>query len=100
MSLLLKCSNRFSQMQNSQKQKPFSSVLPEKVYPVSMRVHSKYTQRKLATHKKTSRGKISRRNLVIVAKKINLEAQKKRFVVKKGLQLLAVITPPVNNHLS
>ena len=31
-----------------QMQKPFSSVLPERVYPVSMRMHNKYTQNKLA----------------------------------------------------
>ena len=43
-----------------QMQKPLSSVLPKRVYPVSMRMHSKYTQRKLASHKKTSRGKVSR----------------------------------------
>ena len=42
-----------------QMQKPLSSVLPKRVYPVSMRMHSKSTQRKLASHKKTSRGKVS-----------------------------------------
>ena len=41
-----------------QVQKPLSSVLPEKVYPVSMRMHSKSTQRKLASHKKTSGGHV------------------------------------------
>ena len=50
-----------------QKQKSISSVLPKRVYPVSMRMHSKSTQRKLANHKKTSRGKISRRSLVTIA---------------------------------
>ena len=40
-----------------QVQKSLSSVLPKRVYPVSMRMHSKYAQRKLASHKKTSRGK-------------------------------------------
>ena len=53
----------FPQMQMS-----LSSVLPKRVYPVSMRMHSKATQRKLASHKKTSRGKVSRRRLVSVAK--------------------------------
>ena len=65
-------------------QKPFSSVSPKRVYPVSMQMHSKSTQRKLASHKETSRGKISRRIWVTVAKKNNLEAKKKRFVVRKG----------------
>ena len=80
--------------------KPLSSVLPKRVYPVSMRIHSKYAQRKLASHKKTSRGKVSRRSLATIAKENNLEAKKKRSVVKKGLHLIAVITPPVINHLS
>ena len=35
-----------------QMQKPLSSVLPEAVYPVSMRMHSKSTQRKLENHEK------------------------------------------------
>ena len=65
--------NAFPQMQKS-----LSSVLPKRVYPFSMRMHSKSTQRKLANHKKTSRGKVSRRGLVTIAKKSNLEAKKKR----------------------
>ena len=65
-------------------QKSLSSVLPKRVYPVSMRMHSKSTQRKLASHKKTSRGKVSRRSLVTIAKN-NLEAKKKRSVVRKRI---------------
>ena len=34
-----------------QMQKPLSSVSPERAYPVSMGMHSKSTQRKLASHK-------------------------------------------------
>ena len=83
-----------------QMQKSLCSILSKRVYLLSMRMHSKSAQRKLASHKKTSRGKISRRNLVTIAKQNNLEAKKKRSVVKKGLQLRAVITPPVINHLS
>ena len=41
-----------------QMQKSFSSVLPKRVYPFSMRMHSKSTQGKLASHRKTSRGKV------------------------------------------
>ena len=66
-----------------QMQKPLSSVLSKRVYPVSMRMHSKSTQKKLASFEKTSRGKVSRRSLVIIAKKNNLEAKKKRSVVRK-----------------
>ena len=68
-----------------QMQKSLPSVLPKRVYPVSMRMHSKSPQRKLANHKKTSRGKVSRRSLVTIAKKNNLEAKKKRSVVKKRI---------------
>ena len=67
----------FPQLQKS------SSVLAKRVYRFSMRMHSKSTQGKLASHKKTSRGKISKRNLVTIAIKNNLEAKKKRFVVRK-----------------
>ena len=68
-----------------QMQKSLSSVLPKRVYRVSMRMHSKSAQRKLASHKKTSRCKISRLSLVTIAKKNNLEAKKKRSVVRKGI---------------
>ena len=68
-----------------QVQKPLSSVLSKRVYPVSMRMHSKSTQRKLASPKKTSRGKVSSRSLVTIAKKNNLEAKKKRSVVRKRI---------------
>ena len=70
-----------------QMQKPLSSVFPRRNYPFSMRMHSKSFQRKLASHKKTSRGKISRRSLVNIVKKNNLEAKKKRPVVRKGIAL-------------
>ena len=60
-------------------------VLPKRVYLVSMRMHSKSTQRKLATHKKTSRGNVSRRSLVTIAKKNNLEAKKERSVVRNRI---------------
>ena len=68
-----------------QVQKPLSSVLPKRVYPVSMRMHSKSAKRKLANHKKTSRGKVSRQSLATIAKKNDLEAKKKRSVVKKRI---------------
>ena len=66
-------------------QKSLSSVLSKRVYPVFMRMRSKPAQRKLANHKKTSRGKVSRRTLVTIAKKNNLEAKKKRAVVRKRI---------------
>ena len=66
-----------------QMQKPLSSVLSKRICPVSMRMHSKSTQTKLANQKNTSRGKVSGRSLVTIAKKNNLEARKKRFIVRK-----------------
>ena len=68
-----------------QMQKLLSSVLPKRVYPVSMRMHKKSAQRKLANHKKTSRGKVSRRSSATITKKNNLEAKKKRSVVRKRI---------------
>ena len=68
-----------------QMQKSLSSVLPKRVYPVSMRMHSKSAKRKLANHEKTSRGKVSRQSLATIAKKNNLEAKKKRSVVRKSI---------------
>ena len=68
-----------------QMQKSLFSVLPKRVYPVSMRIHSKSTQTKLAKHKKTSRGKVSRQIVATIAKKNNLEAKKKRSVVRKRI---------------
>ena len=68
-----------------QMQKPLPSVLPKRVYPVSMRMHSKSTQGKLANHKKTSCGKVSRRSLVTIAKKNNLQTKKTHSIVRKGI---------------
>ena len=68
-----------------QMQKSLSSVLSKRVCPVSLRMHGKSTQRKLASYKKTSRGKVSRQSVVTIAKKNNLEAKKKRSVVRKRI---------------
>ena len=86
-----------------QMQKSFPSVLPKRVYPVSLRMHIKSAQGKPAKHKKTSRGKISKQSSTIVPKTYNLEAKKRHSGVilrERGLQLIKVITPPVINHLS
>ena len=63
-------------------QKPFPSVLPKKVYPVSLRMH-KSTQKKPAKDKKATRGKISRRGLTNVSKTYNLEAKNRHSGVPK-----------------
>ena len=81
----------------SQMQKSFPSVLPERFHPVSLRMHNESTQRKPAKHEKTSRGKISKRGPTIVSKRYNFEAKKRHSGVRKGLQLIKVITPPVQS---
>ena len=68
-----------------QKQKSLSSVLSKRVHPVSLRMHNKSTQGKLASYKKSSQCKVSRRSLVTIAKKNNLEAKKKRSVIRKRM---------------
>ena len=60
-----------------QMQKTFPSVLPKRVYPVSLRMHKKSAQRKPAKHKKTSRGKCSKGGSTIVSMAYNLEAKKR-----------------------
>ena len=68
-----------------QMQKSLSSVLPKRVYPVSMRMHRNSAQGKLAKHKKTPRCKGSRRSLATIARQNNLETKKKRLVVRKRI---------------
>ena len=65
-----------------QMQKSFPSVLPKRVYPVSLRMLNK-SQRKPAKNKKTSRGKISKRGSTIVSKTYNMEARKRHSGVRK-----------------
>ena len=64
-------------------QKSFPSVLPKRVYPVSLRMHNKSAQRKPVKHKKTSRGKLSKRGSIIVSITYNLEAKKRHSGVRK-----------------
>ena len=68
-----------------QMQKSFPSVLPKRVYPVYLPMYYKSAQRKPAKHKKTSRGKISKRSSTIVSKTYNLEANKRHSGVRKGV---------------
>ena len=71
-----------------QMQKSFPSVLPKRVYPVSLRMHNKSAQRKPAKHEKTSRGSFSKRGSTVVSKRFNLEAKKRHSCVRKK------VTPP------
>ena len=65
--------------------KSFPSVLPKKIYPVSLRMHNNSAQRKPAKHKETSRGKISKRSSTFVSKTYNLGAKKRHSGVRKKL---------------
>ena len=68
-----------------QMQKSFPSVLPKRVYHVSLRMYNKSAQRKPAKRKKTSGGKISKRGSTIVSKTYNLEARKRHSGVRKRI---------------
>ena len=68
-----------------QMQKSFSSVLPKRVYRISLRMHNKSAQRKPAKHKKTSLGNISKRGSTIVSKTYNLKAKTGHSGVRKRL---------------
>ena len=64
-------------------QKSFLSVLPKRFYPVSLPMHNRSAQRKPAKHRKTSRGKLSKRGPTIVSKAYKLEAKKRHSGVRK-----------------
>ena len=84
-----------------QMQKSLSSVLPKRVYPVSMRMHSKSAQRKLANRKKKHHVVNFRNKVRLLSLKRTTWKQRRNVLSpEKGLQLIAVITPPVINHLS
>ena len=69
-----------------QMQKSFPSVLPKRVYPVSLRMQNESAQRKPAEHIKTSRDKMSKRGLTIVSKTNDLEAEKRHSIIRKRLK--------------
>ena len=66
----------------------FPSVLLKGVHTVSLRMHKKYAQKKTAKHKKTTRGKCSKRGSTIVPKTYNLDAKKGHSVVRKRVTAL------------
>ena len=64
-------------------QMPHSSVSPKRVYPVSLWMQSKSAQRKLASHKKTPRGIVSRQNFGTIARKDQLGSKEETFCRQK-----------------
>ena len=65
-----------------QMQKPFPSVLSKRVYPASLRMHSK-SQRKPEKHKTTSRDVVWKRSSTAVSKKNHFKAKKGRSGIWK-----------------
>ena len=63
----------------------FLQSCPKEFVRFFLRKNNKCTQGKPAKHKKTSRGKISKRGLTIVSKTYNLEARKRHSGVRKRL---------------
>ena len=83
-----------------QMQKSLSSVLSKRVYPVFMRMHSKPAQRKLANHKRHHVVNFQDEVWLLSLKRTTWKQKRNVLSSEKGLQLIAVITLPVINHLS
>ena len=82
-----------------QTQKCLSSVLPRRVYRVSLRMHSKSVKRKL---KGLKRHQVTNfwNGVQLFSLKTKICKQRRDLLAsEKGLQLIKVITLPVKNHL-
>ena len=71
-----------------------------KFYPVSMRMLSKSAQRKLQTKKRHHLVKFQDELWLLLLKRTTWKQKRNVLSSEKGLQLTAVITLPVINHLS
>ena len=83
-----------------QMQKSLSSVLPKRVHPFSLRMLSKSTQGKLASHNRHHVVKFQDEFWLLSLKRTTWKQRRNVLSSENGLQLIAVITPPVINHLS
>ena len=83
-----------------QMQKSFPSVSPKRVYPDSLRMHNKSSQRKPAKHKKTSSGIFQSEIRLLSLKRTAWKEKRDILASERGLQLIKFINPPVNKHLS
>ena len=81
-----------------QRQKSFPSVLPKRVFQVTLQ--KKSAQREPPKHKKTSHGKVSKWGSSIVPKRYIWKQRRDILASEKGLLLIKVVTPPVFNQLS
>ena len=87
----------FPQMRQS-----FLSIVSKIVDPVSVRRHSQTAKRKPVKHKRTSSGKVSKRDSVALAlkKKTTWKQRKDLLASQNGLQVLKVKIPPFIYFLS
>ena len=83
-----------------QMQKSFPSVLPKKVYPVSLRMHNKSAQKKLQRVKRHHVAKSESEVRLLSLKRKAWKQRRDILASERGLHLIKVITPPVINHLS
>ena len=83
-----------------QMQKPLSSVLPKRVYPVSMPIIVNQLKGNLQAIKRHHVVKFQDEVWLLSLKRTTWEQRRNALSSEKGLQLIAVITPPVINHLS
>ena len=81
-------------------QKPFPSVLPKRVSPVSLRVHNKSAQRRPAEQKRHHVTKFQSEVRLLSLKRTTWKQRRDILVSERGLQLIKVNTPPVIKHLS
>ena len=78
-----------------QKQEQFTSVLSEKVYPVSRRLQSKSSQQRKDAKHKITRDTNSIRSSIVLYKKNHLEARNERSGIWKRTTTHKLKTPPV-----
>ena len=83
-----------------QMQKPLSSVLSKRVYPVSMRMHSKSIKGNLQAIKRHHVVRFQDEVWLLSLKRTTWKQRRNVLSSEKGLQLIAVITTPVINHLT
>ena len=82
-----------------QMQKPFSPVLPKRVYPVSLRMHFKSAQKNLQSIKRHNTAKFQNKVRLLAPKRTTWKQRRDILASERGLQLIKGFTPPVINHL-
>ena len=83
-----------------QMQKPFPSVLPKRVYPVSLRMHNISAQGNLQSKKRHPVLNFQSTMWVLTLKRTTWEQRRDILASDKDLQPIKVVTPPVIKRLS